>query len=153
MPDLLLGAAQDLAVAERALRAQDDALFAAQVGLDVQALWYRELFDGLPTATLVTTPDGAVTHANTAACLLLGRPPNAVVGRAVGSFVVDGGRAALDHLLALTRQTADVVEFAVCLVPQDGAAVDCRVWARAVGVLGSPSLVLVWTLAPLIPPG
>src|SRR5690242_6356418 len=38
------------------------------VTADAAATWYRDVFDGLPTATLVTTLDGVVTHANTAAC-------------------------------------------------------------------------------------
>ncbi|AHG91555.1 PAS sensor protein [Gemmatirosa kalamazoonensis] len=121
------------------------------VTADAAATWYRDVFDGLPTATLVTTLDGVVTHANTAACLLLRRPPDALLGHPIATFVPAPHRTAYEALLERAQQTAHVVDFALWVSPSDAAPVDCRAWVRRILTLGEPTTVLAWTLAPLVP--
>lgn len=116
-----------------------------------QETWYRDLFDGLPTATLVTTLDGVVTHANTAACLLFRRPPQGLLGHPVAAFVPAPHRAAFASLLERARLTAHVADFALSVSPSDAALVDCRVWVRRIVTFGDPAAVLAWTLASLVP--
>jgi PAS domain S-box-containing protein len=113
--------------------------------------WYRELFDGLPTATIVTTLDGVVMHANTAACLLFRRPPTGVAGHPLAAFVPTAHRAAFSTLLERARREAHVADFALSIVPSDAAGVDCRVWVRRIVMFGDPSAILAWTLASLVP--
>jgi PAS domain S-box-containing protein len=149
--ELLRGAARDLADAERAIHAQDAALFAAQTGLDARGSWFHSLFDGLPTATIVTTADGRISHANAAACRLLHRPTNGVVGRPFAAFVPPADRPAVETLVERAGRAERVEDVALWLLPRDSAAIDCRAWVRAVDALGEPGPVLAWTLAPLIP--
>jgi PAS domain-containing protein len=129
----------------------DETLLEMRLQVEERAMWYRELFEGMPMAALVTRPDGAVTHANTAACLLLRRPLNGLTCLPLSSFVPVEQRRAFDTMLDLVRRTAHVADFALSVMPRGEAPVDCRAWARAVVTLGEPSPVLVWTFAPLVP--
>jgi PAS domain-containing protein len=117
---------------------------------DAAAAWYRDLFEGLPTATLVTTPGGLITHANVAACLLLRRPLAVVTGKPFASFVHADGRHAFERMLARARQTAHVEEFALWVDPAGEAPRECRAWVRTHVTLGDGAVVM-WTLASLLP--
>ena len=131
--------------------AVDDVLFEMRLRLEERAMWYRELFEGLPMAALATRPEGTVTHANTAACLLLRRPLNGVTALPLSTFVLPEQRQAFATMLDHVRRTAHVADFALSVTPRGEAPVDCRVWARAIVTLGEPSPVLLWTFAPLLP--
>jgi PAS domain-containing protein len=114
-------------------------------------LWYRELFEGLPTAALATTTSGVVTHANTAACLLLRRAPNAVMGQPLASFVHPRHRVAFEGALSRALRAAHVEEFALWVCPLNAVPRECRVWVRLVVTLGGDGPVLLWSVASLLP--
>lgn len=66
---------------------QNEALFAARVELEESSAHFRELFDLAPSAYFVTTPEMRITYINQAACSLLRRSNNALVGHPLVCFV------------------------------------------------------------------
>jgi PAS domain-containing protein len=113
--------------------------------------WYHEVFEGLPTATILTTLDGVIIDANTAACLLLRRPPRNVLGHPIAAFVHAPYRTDFGALLDRAQETAHVIDFALWMTPSDAAPLDCRVWVRRFATFGHPHAALAWTIASLVP--
>jgi PAS domain S-box-containing protein len=120
----------DLGAAADVLQQQNDALFEARTQMEGQGRFYRELFDLAPAASLVTTPEGQITHANHAALHLFGRPANALVGRLLIHLVAQSERAAFRSALVRALDTIAVEEWPNRLLCR-GNEVDCRVRVSA----------------------
>ncbi|HEY0779340.1 MAG TPA: PAS domain-containing protein [Gemmatirosa sp.] len=129
--DLITDTLADLGRAEEELRAQNEALFAAQTELELEQQVFRDLFDLAPTASLVTTGGGQIVRANQAALELLARPMNAVVGKPLAAYVAMPDRAAFRIALCRSRQSARVETWPVRLTPKQGDPIECRVRTRA----------------------
>jgi len=139
----------DIDRAVEALRVQNEALFAARVGLEESSAVFRDLFERAPFAYLVTTTEAHITFANDAACRLLNRSKNALVRKPLACFVRLDEREAFRGALARSCASPVVSTWSISLVPTNGRTpVRCRV---QLGVIegrsaGAPSL-LYWTIA------
>jgi PAS domain-containing protein len=150
---LLRAAAEELAGAEERLRVQNELLLGTEIEFAQRGMFFREVFEGLPTAGLVTSPDGTLQHANTAACLLLRRPLNAIVRRRLATFVHPDHRVTFREVLQRARTTAHLAEFGVWLCPRGDAPCECRMWVRTAVTLGGDGPLLLWSVASLLPAG
>src|SRR5512132_2612219 len=81
------GTLNDLDRATEELRAQNEALFSARLELEGSSAVFRDLFEFAPCAYVVTDADTAIIYANDAACTLLQRSKNALVGKPLICFV------------------------------------------------------------------
>jgi PAS domain S-box-containing protein len=143
---LLEDAVTALVDAEDELRCQNDALFAASTELEESAAVYRELFDSAPAAFFVTTCDARVTHANRAACQLLRRPLNALVGKPLACFVALDERGAFRAALARSRDSLLIEEWPIRLTPAGTHAVECRVRTSATRARSGATVGLSWII-------
>ncbi len=154
--DLIADALADLGRAEEELRAQNEALFAAQTELELEQQVFRDLFDLAPTASLVTNGVGQIVRINQAALELLIRPANAVVGKPLAAYVAIADRAAFRIALYRSKQSSRVETWPVRLTPKYGDPIECRVRTRALRSVCSGSApcadaVLHWVITEELP--
>ncbi len=67
--------------------------------LEVPDRTYRLLIEQMPHAAATLTEEGAIIHGNRRFCALLDRPPHALIGKPLQSFVDPARRAALEQQL------------------------------------------------------
>ncbi len=84
---------EELRVAGEELRQQNDELTAAYQQLGVLQQRYRDLFEFAPSGYFVTDRQGVIRQANRAASLLLGIPPNELIGKPLAVYIASGKRA------------------------------------------------------------
>lgn len=145
---LLAFALADLADAEAELRAQNDALFDARVSLEESAANFRDLFDLAPVAYVVTDGRARIQQVNAAACAMLGRPANSLVGKPLTTHVPPGERRAFREALTRSAAARDVEEWPLSIVPTRGTPIECRVRVRVLrGPTGAARDRLAWVLA------
>jgi PAS domain-containing protein len=145
---LLDRALADLGAAEKALRAQNDALFSARIQLQAREAQFRQLFDLAPTAYLVTTADNTrIVRLNDAACTLLRRAPNAVVDTPLACYVELADRPPLRAAVARARRSHAVEECPLRVVPAGGAPVECRARLRTLPASSGGEPVLAWCIS------
>ncbi len=123
---LLHALLDELGNAEAELRAQNDDLLQAQLAQDGREARWRALFELAPTAYLVTTLEACVLQANAAACALLRRPVNALVGQPMACLVALGERGAFRIGLDRAARSRLVEEWPMLMLPREAAKVDCR---------------------------
>src|SRR5690349_13809332 len=90
----LAHALEELQAADLALHQQRDEWLNKQAELELERQRYRDLFEHAPAGYLVTSTDGAIRQANSAALALLETSERAIVGRSLAFFVPDGQRRA-----------------------------------------------------------
>lgn len=143
----LLGRAMaGLSDAEAELRAQNDALFDARTSVSESGALFRDLFDLAPVAYLVTDATARITQVNAAACTLLRKPENSLVGRSLARWVAQADRGAFREALARSATTSGVEDWPVCLVPLGAAPVECRVRVRVLRAPAGTVRGLAWVL-------
>ena len=123
---LLHAALAELGDAEEELRMQNDDLLQAQLAQEGREARWRALFELAPAAYLVTTLDARVVQANAAACALLRRPVNALVGKPLACCVALDERGAFRTALERAAHAPGVEEWPMLMLPRQGTAVDCR---------------------------
>lgn len=138
---------EELGLAEHELHEQHEALLDAQLRMDERGRHYRDLFELIPAAYVVTTADGVIREINEAGARLLGRSRNFVVGKPLGMFVTAGEeqaafRVALQRICESTR----VEVWGMRLAPAMRPPVEVTVSVRTVrGGSGVP-IFLYWLL-------
>jgi PAS domain S-box-containing protein len=137
---------QELHIAEEELRAQNEALLAAQLERDETHRRYRELFDSGPDGLLVTDHNGKILEANRAAADLLAVPLPRLAGKVLAALIAPRSRRAFrTALTALTQGRKQVVESDLRLHRRSGE--EPIVQARAVVFLDARKpLEVRWAL-------
>ncbi len=101
---------EELRVAEEEMRAQNEALAAANVTTETWRRHYQDLFDSAPDAYLVTDMDGVVLESNQAAASLLGISRRFLKGKPLATFIAEGERQQFRDLLTDMPKMAQVAE-------------------------------------------
>jgi PAS domain S-box-containing protein len=103
--DQLMGALEELGVAEEEMRAQHEALIEAHRLLEIERHRYQALFEAAPDPFLVTDGSGSIVDANDAAADLLGLPDEMLRGKPLVTFVEsDARRGFRGHFSTLIAQ-------------------------------------------------
>jgi PAS domain S-box-containing protein len=100
----LKAAEEEIAAQNEEMLQQNDELVAAHSSLAAERQRYEELFEAAPDGYLVTDHQGVILQANRAALAMLGRPPQAVPGTPLVTFVEPGQRPAFLHAIRAVQQ-------------------------------------------------
>jgi len=91
---------------------------------------YRHLFEHSKDAVIVRTDEGVILRVNRAACEMLGYPSDAIVGRKVTDFAVDGEKGRGREALKTVAEAGEGV-FRTQWVRSDGRVIDVEVTAQS----------------------
>jgi PAS domain-containing protein len=127
---LLEDAMYDLTAAEEELRAQNEELFRARLDIEASEAHFRQFFDLAPVPYLLSTPDAQLRLVNAAACTLLRRPANGLVGKPLACFVDVDERPAFRTALTRVKAGHGVEEWPIRVVPTGGTPIECRMRVR-----------------------
>ena len=95
---------------------------------------------------MVTSIDGAIRQANSAALALLDTSDRAIVGRSLAFFVPDGQRRAFREKIAALLQATEPQEWEISMCSWEGAPLEARLTASVLrGASGRP-LALYWLI-------
>jgi PAS domain S-box-containing protein len=98
---------EELRVAEEELHQQADELQASYTLLEAERQRYADLFEFAPDGYLVTDSQGVIREVNWAAAVLLGRPPERLLGKPLPMFMTPETAPALRHHLAEVTRTGE----------------------------------------------
>lgn len=117
----LSAALEELEVAAEEIHAQNEALAAAQLQIDLEAARFRDLFDLAPDGYVVTDTSGVVVEANRSATELLGAPEPALVGKPLVIFADSADRLALLGGMRVGVEGGAVIDVDVRFAPRGAA--------------------------------
>jgi PAS domain S-box-containing protein len=153
LPDLLASLFEELdvafrtiQVAEEVLLQQQDALTTAHERLEAERRHCQELFAFAPDAYLVTTANGTIQEANSAAARLLNASQSFLVGSSLVMFVADYTRRAFRHDLSRLRRKDGLRTWEVRLQPQGGDSFDATLTIAPIRDVGEVLAGLRWML-------
>jgi PAS domain S-box-containing protein len=153
LPDLLASlfeeldvAFRTLQIAEEALLQQQDVLATAYERLEEERRRYQELFDFAPDGYLLTTPNGTIQEANSAAARLLNASQSFLVGSSLVMFVADYTRRAFRHDLSRLRWKDGLRTWEVRLQPQGGDSFDASLTIAPIRDVSEMLVGLRWRL-------
>ena len=153
LPDLLSPLFEELAVAirtlqiaEQALLQQQDVLATANERLEAERRRYRDLLEFAPDGYLVTTPNGTIQQANSAAARLLNASQSFLVDKPLALFVTDYARRAFRHDLSRLRWKDGPQTWEVRLQPQGRASFDATLTIAPIRDLSEMLVGLRWML-------
>jgi PAS domain-containing protein len=115
----------------------------------VGAPQYRLLFDRAPLPYVVTDFDGTIHEANRAAAILLKRPSELLLGKALGAFVPLEHRAAFRETLAGLPLLDGLRDWRITLLPYGGAPVDVAMHASVLDGAWNGSDAIFWIVRPM----
>jgi len=142
----LAHALEELQAADQALHHQRDELLNRQAALELECQRYKDLFEHAPAGYLVTSIDGAIRQANSAALSLLGTTERSIVGRSLAIFVPEGQRRILREQIAELLRATEPLEWQISMCSWEGAPIEARVTASVLrGSSGRP-LALYWLI-------
>jgi len=142
----LAHALEELQAADQALRQQRAEGLNRQAELELEYQRYKDLFEYAPAGYIVTSIDGAIRQANSAALALLETSDRAIVGRSLAFFVPDGQRRAFREKIAALVQTTMPEEWVISMCSWEGTSIETRLTASALrGASGRP-LALYWLI-------
>ena len=153
LPDLLSPLFEELDVvfrtlqiAEEALLQQQDALATAHERLEAEHQRYQDLFEFAPDGYLMTTPNGTIQEANSAAARLLNASQSFLVDKPLAQFVTDYTRRAFRHDLSQLRWKDGPQTWEVRLQPQGRASFDATMTIAPIRDLSEMLVGLRWML-------
>ena len=142
----LAHALDELQAADQALHRQRDEWLNKQAELELENQRYQDLFEHAPAAYIVTSIDGAIRQANSAALALLETSDRAIVGRSLAFFVPDGQRRAFREKIGALLQATVPQEWEISMCSWIGAPLEVRLTASVLrGTSGRP-LALYWLI-------
>ena len=127
-------ALEELQVADRELRQQNEQLAEAQIALEQERRRYQELFDFAPDGYITSDPLGVVQEANRAAGLMLNRPPQDLVGKPLAVFVAADDRRFFRTQLAQIAGAEQLDDWELRLVPRERQPFTAAISVAAVRV-------------------
>ncbi|MFN2636088.1 MAG: ATP-binding protein [Gemmatimonadaceae bacterium] len=142
----LLGALEELSIAEEELRAQHGSLLAAQALLEIEQKRYRTLFDFAPDPYLVTDENGMIEEANAAVAELLGVPGRLLAAKPVISFIETHARREFRAHLAGLATSGRVDKWNIEIKAADGRLVPVEVTISTLPTLSGSKQSLCWLL-------
>ena len=122
----LIGALEELQIAEEELHAQNVALMEAHEALECEQRRYRVLFDAAPRPFVVTDLGGSIQLVNRAAAALLEATPEVLVGTPLAMYVAPSDRQRFRERLNVAARAADSLPplaLPVALTPRRGGAI------------------------------
>jgi len=145
----LAHALEELQAADRALHQQREEWLNKQTELELESQRYKDLFEHAPAGYLVTSVDGAIRQANSAALALLETSDRAIVGRPLAVFLPEGQRRAFRDKIAQLLQAPAPQEWVLNMCSWEGASLQARLTASVLrGTSGRP-LALYWLIRAL----
>jgi PAS domain S-box-containing protein len=142
----LAHALEELQAADQVLHRQRDEWLNKQAEQELECQRYKDLFEYAPAGYLVTSIDGAIRQANSAALALLEISDRAIVGRPLAVFVPEGQRRAFREKIAQLLQAATPQEWVISMCSWEGALLEARLTASVLrGASGRP-LALYWLI-------
>jgi PAS domain S-box-containing protein len=143
----LAHALEELQAADLALHQQRDEWLNKQAALDLECQRYKELFEYAPAGYLVTSIDGAIRQANSAALALLATTDRAIVGRSLAFFVPDGQRRAFREKIVDLLQASAPQEWVLDMCSWEGTPLDARLTVSVLRGTGGRPLALYWLMS------
>jgi PAS domain S-box-containing protein len=140
----LAHALEELQAADQALHQQREEWLNQQTALELENQRYKDLFEHAPAGYLVTSIDGAIRQANSAALTMIETPARSIVGRSLAVFVLEGQRRAFRQKIAQVLQATAPQEWVISMCSWEGTPFEARVTASVLrGASGRP-LALYW---------
>lgn len=137
---------EELTVADEELRQQNEELASAAEALERERQRYQDLFDSAPDGYLVTTPEGLIQQANSAAGAMLGLSPMFLVGKPLANFILHSERRAFRLELLRLPQIERLQDWTVRLHPRNGKPFDAAFTVAAERGLRGNVVALRWLL-------
>jgi PAS domain S-box-containing protein len=137
---------EELEAADQALHRQREEWLNQQAALELEIQRYKDLFEHAPAGYLVTSIDGTIRQANSAALTMLETSARAIVGRSLAIFVLEGQRRPFRHNITQALQAVAPPEWVTSMCSWEGTPFEARV---TVGVQYGPSgrpLGLYWLM-------
>src|SRR5690349_14536747 len=122
----LAHALEELQAADQALRRQRDEWLNEQADLKLESQRYKDLFEHAPAAYVVTSIDGAIRQANSAALALLEASDRAIVGRSLAFFVPEGQRRIFREKIGALLQATMPEEWVFSMCSWEGTPIEAR---------------------------
>jgi PAS domain S-box-containing protein len=139
----------ELRAADQALHQQNEEWRNRLAAQELECQRYKDLFEHAPTGYLVTSIDGAIRQANTAALEMLETSGRAIVGRSLAIFVAEGQRRAFREKITQMIQATTPQEWVLSMCSWEGALFEARLSASVLyGANGRP-LALYWLMRAL----
>jgi PAS domain S-box-containing protein len=135
-----------LQIAEDVLLQQQDALVTAHERLEAERRRYQELFEFAPDGYLVTTPNGTIKKANSAAARLLNASRSFLVDKPLALFVTDYTRRAFRHDLSRMRWKGGSQTWEVRLQPPGRDSFDATLTIAPIRDVNEVLVGLRWIL-------
>ena len=146
--ELLPDALADLRAALEDLRVVEEALAEARRALEGDRERYRQLFEAVPAAYLVTDLGGIIRDANRRVEHLLGVPRQLLVGRPLVAFVTGEDRRRVQDRLGHPAALEAGQGFALRLQPHRSTRVRVTAWTSVVREQAAQPAALAWMLQP-----
>jgi PAS domain S-box-containing protein len=125
--DELLGAMEELRVAEQEMRERNERLAESHNTVVEEGRRYQQLFQFAPDAYLLTDLHGIVREANRSAARLLGDEPRFMIGKALVSFVALDDRARVRAELGRWQSEPTPKTLEIRLQPRYGPVFDAAI--------------------------
>ena len=140
-----LGTASDeLQVAAEQLLEQTEELATTRAQVEAERQRYKELFEFMPNAYLVTDDQGKILEANRAAATLLNIEQSFLPGKLLVSFIPPQERRAFRNKLLQRHRSEWVQEWALSLQPRHGEALEVAVNISVVREVLDQAVTLRW---------
>jgi len=137
-------ALEELQAADECLRLQHDEWQNRYAELELECQRYKDLFDHAPVGYLVSSLDGAIRQANSAAAHMLQSNTRFLIGRSLALFVPDGQRRAFRHTIERLTQADGPQEWEATLQSWKGETFDAGLTVGLLrGASGRP-VALYW---------
>ncbi|HEY9819376.1 MAG TPA: PAS domain S-box protein [Candidatus Sericytochromatia bacterium] len=120
-------ASEELQVAAEELFEQTETLVATRAQVEAERQRYRDLFESMPNAYLVTDLDGKIQEANRAAALLLNVQASFLIDKLLINFIPPQARRAFRSKLAHLQLSEWVKEFSVALQPRNSELIEAAI--------------------------
>jgi PAS domain S-box-containing protein len=120
-------ASEELQVAAEELFEQTETLVATRAQVEAERQRYRDLFEFMPNAYLVTDLQGKIQEANRAATVLLNVQASFLVDKLLINFIPPQARRAFRAKLAHLKLSEWVKEFSVPLQPRNNELIEAAI--------------------------
>jgi PAS domain-containing protein len=140
----LAHALEEIQAADQALHQQREEWLNQQTALELESQRYKDLFEHAPAGYLVTSIDGAIRQANSAALTMIETSARAIVGRSLTVFVLEGQRRAFRQQIAQVLQATAPQEWVISMCSWESTPFQARVTASVLRGLSGRPLLLYW---------
>jgi len=137
-------ASEELQVAAEQLLEQTEELATTRAQVEAERQRYKELFEFMPNAYLVTDDQGKILEANRAAATLLNIEQSFLPGKLLVSFIPPQERRAFRNKLLQRHRSEWVQEWALSLQPRHGEALEVAVNISVVREVLDQAVTLRW---------